>query len=143
MTVLGEEAAVEETVDVVINVIVGRGAMAVGHCTVECHCCEQARVFELDAKHKLRIQDTPTFDQNYKKNSVYANRMIQIATLGLKVGNFDNPVDLISSNIAGTAMPPQYSLPLHIRPYKGTVGETFGRDRETLISNSVVRYEFE
>lgn len=115
--------------------------LAIGHCTIECHCCEQARGFRIDAKHKLQIQKALYFDQDYRKNSVYANRMIQIATLGLTIGNFDNPINLISSNIDCVTMPPEYSPPLCTSHTKGKVEKALGFDRKTLINDFLIRYD--
>lgn len=114
--------------------------LAVGHCTVECHCCEKARGFELDAKHALQTREAPCFDQDYQINSVYANRMIQIATLGLMNGSFDTPVDLISSGIDGAVMPPKYSPPLRTNT-KAKVGKMLDVDSETSIRDCLIRYD--
>lgn len=77
---------------------------AVGHCTVECSCCERPRGFELDPEQKSQIQEAFKLDRA-SPGVWYYSRIRFAALLGLMVGNSDNPFDLIDEP------PPRYVPP--------------------------------
>ncbi|KAJ5601146.1 hypothetical protein N7510_010680 [Penicillium lagena] len=74
---------------------------AIGHCTVECSCCERARGFELDPKQKAQIQETFKLELA-GPHPWYYYRILLASFLGLMAGNDGNPFDLIDDP------PPRY-----------------------------------
>lgn len=77
---------------------------AVGHCTVECSCCERARGFALDPEQKSQIRES--FKLDYKSiRAWYYNRIKTASLLGLMAGSYENPLDLIVD------LPPRYATP--------------------------------
>ncbi|CAG8892899.1 unnamed protein product [Penicillium egyptiacum] len=89
---------------------------AVGHCTVECSCCEKARGFALDLEQKSQIQDSFKLDYDGPR-AWYYNRIKTAALLGLTAGSYENPLDLIVD------LPPRYTPPLrnHEGAIRGTI----------------------
>jgi hypothetical protein len=74
---------------------------AAGHCTVECHCCEKARGFELSSEKKAQVEKL--FDLGVDRG--YFKRIRHASLLGLIHLNLDNPFDLIEDP------PPRYEAP--------------------------------
>ncbi|OJJ43576.1 hypothetical protein ASPZODRAFT_73831 [Penicilliopsis zonata CBS 506.65] len=64
---------------------------AAGHCTFECHCCENARGFELSQEKKSFYNQI--FDLG--KDNGYFYRISHSSLMGLILYNDDNPFDLI------------------------------------------------
>ncbi|CAP98747.1 Pc22g14590 [Penicillium rubens Wisconsin 54-1255] len=77
---------------------------AVGHCTVECSCCERARGFALDPEQKSQLRETFKLDCN-RPRAWYYDRMRTASLLGLMAGNYENPLNLIVD------VPPRYTAP--------------------------------
>lgn len=74
---------------------------AVGHCTVECPCCEASRGFELSPGEKAQIREDFSFELSSPRRWYY-QRIMRVSLMGLTTGDSDNPFDLIEDE------PPPY-----------------------------------
>lgn len=75
---------------------------AVGHCTLECICCQRSRDLRSDKigdKEKERMNKL--FPLNPKKDLRYYRKIMLASIYGIKLGSTKNPFDLID-------MPPEY-----------------------------------
>lgn len=69
-----------------------------GHCTLECGCCRQARGFDLDGRDESE-EDKSELDSYFGfPNRGWYIRTKLASIWGLCYDNFDNPFDLIQES---------------------------------------------
>ena len=82
------------------NRVLGTGRdLGVGHCTIECGCCQKTRGFALSDEAKDFLRSLRPLDRF--TDSGYLRMMIKASFFGLVKGSSANPVDLID-------LPPGY-----------------------------------
>ncbi|CAG8242278.1 unnamed protein product [Penicillium olsonii] len=74
-------------------------SLGVGHCTVECACCREARGFELSAQEKWRLKKQ--FKMDLPKETGRISKMECVSIWGLCSNEWGNPCELIDA-------PPRY-----------------------------------
>ncbi|CAG8075656.1 unnamed protein product [Penicillium salamii] len=79
--------------------------LGVGHCTLECACCERARGFKIFSKTKERVKKMYQIEYSAEKSAILDYRSLKIIRLsmfGITGGNWKNPFDMIED------VPPGY-----------------------------------